>query len=597
MYIMVSMIAILNLGALIPIFLTIISLLLLSLLFLNFQEIKNFFKDVNKSTWFFISMLFFLGLFLRIFLLPPLFTTYLDELSYLETGKNILINGKSEVCSYSNYDLKNCRWNDKAVGFSYILAIGFLLMGLDIFTAYSLNALIGSFSIIVVFMLSYTIFKREDVGIYSAFFMCLFPLHIIFSRTIESNASFTLFFTLTLLFFFIYLHNKNLKTKFIALLFLTFAIYIRPDSLLLVPFLFLMEISIITDRKNKLKSKTFWLPWVSALFLIIPVFAQTIFAISDTVFYGKPSPLVPVGGPVVSLTYLREKIDFLYDILKGEYYPFILNLLSIVGIILIIKSWNKKALFFLFILLINSLIFLSYVHLHLRYYLTPLLMIIIFGAFGLSVFIDTLKSKIPFIEKNIHFRLLLTLSIFILVSFFTLPYLQIIQDNPTNLGRTNVMSHKRDRIYYLESETISKIDKSLENRNCYLIMENPLVSGGINRKVVPTDIILENKEIAKKILNEIGCLLYFEDYYCTDYYSLGEVCGLGFPSVEKCEELRKKIVQKCKNMHKEYNLQEYLIFSYNISENIQKEMFRNPKEIKFTLYNVSLLQHLLFKLT
>jgi len=570
-----------------PIFIPLLTatfFLMLILSTLTFSTVKKYFNKIKKVTWFFLIIIIGIGFFSRIFLIDDSLTSYLDELSYVQTAKNILIRGKPLICSYSGYQSETCRFNDKAIGYSYLLTLVYLFSGVGLNVSYIVNLLLGTLTILMIFLTSYILFKDEQASLYSSLILALFPLHIIFSRTLETNISSTFFVLSTLFCFVLYLQIKNMKTKLLTISLMVFSVYLRPENLIIIPVFFLIDLFFLIKLKTPIKN--FLVPLIILIILISPVLIQSFLSVYQSILFGRATPLAPIEGGTFSMNYFLKNYRILNKFKDGIFYPFLFNIFFFIGAFLCIKQPKKFGLLILFFTIFYSLILISYMHLHLRYLLTPLILFILLSGYGFSSIISIISSNFNKNSKKQSNNILISLLVFLSIIIILFSFIVKVRKDPDSLGNIYTALDK-DSIIYLEIESVSKIDE-IVNSDCYIIMENEIVGGITTKKIIPTRLIFEKNDVINNLVENKVCLFYFEDMYCTDYYSLGDVCGLQVQSFEKCEELRKQIVDRCKKIHENYKLVSFRDFEYNIPLHAQEKIIGNPKKIKFTLYNVSL---------
>lgn len=129
-----------------------------------------------------ISVIFLFGLFLRVIQLqntPPGFNA--DEAALGYNAYSILQTGKDEWGQ--SFPLTFKSFSDYKPGLYVYLDIPFVfLFGLNEFAVRLPSILLGSFSIILIYLLSKQLFKKELIGLSSAFLLAISPWHLQFSR-------------------------------------------------------------------------------------------------------------------------------------------------------------------------------------------------------------------------------------------------------------------------------------------------------------------------------------------------------------------------------------------------------------------------------
>lgn len=168
-------------------------------------------KDITtkKANVLLILILLF-GLITRIYSLGSIKEMYFDEIYHSFTAKLVLHN-----------DPKAWEWwNPHPEGYAYewthppFSKLG-MVLGMKIFGENSFGwripqAIIGSFSIIIIYFLAYQIFKDRKLGLIAAFIFSLDGLPLVLSR-MGMNDSYVLFFTMLSVLFFA--KNKNMASS------------------------------------------------------------------------------------------------------------------------------------------------------------------------------------------------------------------------------------------------------------------------------------------------------------------------------------------------------------------------------------------------
>lgn len=224
-----------------------------------------------KYTLLFAAILL-LGLFLRFFLLGEVPVSMHRDEAYLGyNGYSILKTGKDVSGNFLPIHLESFFFSP--AGYSYLSIPSFLVFGLNEFSVRFASALLGSLTIIPVFLISLSLFKgntsKYSIALTSALMLAIMPWHVNLSRVGVESASVVFFISLGVYFYIRYLEGKN-KLLFI-LSFISFGInffiYQAPRAFLPL-FLPLMAVSLTEIRsivKNKLQIILF------LLFIVLPV--------------------------------------------------------------------------------------------------------------------------------------------------------------------------------------------------------------------------------------------------------------------------------------------------------------------------------------
>jgi len=167
----------------------------------------------KKLTYFLLGFIFILAIFLRFYQLKEVPNgLHLDEAISGVNAYSILHTGKD---SNNNWlPLQTEVFGDyNPTGYAYLAIIPIKLFGLSEFATRFSGALLGSLTILAVFLLALSIFKNKTIGLLSAFLVAINPWHIVLSRSSEETLV-SLFFVI-LGFALVFLSLEKQKIKFL----------------------------------------------------------------------------------------------------------------------------------------------------------------------------------------------------------------------------------------------------------------------------------------------------------------------------------------------------------------------------------------------
>lgn len=234
------------------IFLTFASILFL--FFLEFKEIKKQFKKIDKKIWFFLLLILLLSLYMRT--TGPSCPTPTNKMWEYVWVAERMNNGEPLI------DIGHPR------GYSFLLAVIFLLFEANYANIVAYNILISSFTSVMVFLITYLISKNEYISLLSALTFSFLPTSIFFSQYCSAEISSVFFLGLTSVIFLISLDVKKTRMMTLALLLLVFSITMRLENTMFIPLFLLGYIPFL--KKNEFKK------------LIIPVSIFFIFMLQLT---------------------------------------------------------------------------------------------------------------------------------------------------------------------------------------------------------------------------------------------------------------------------------------------------------------------------
>ena len=561
------------LPSLLPLFFTMSFLLLVTFFVLNFRNIRKQFK-VKRFTWMILILIFLLGISLRI-LTPIYMTTYNDEFAHMDTGKNIVTYGRADVCTvgYTDFEKKDCGLFNEPAGFPYVVGLFFLFLGVSETSAYAVNVIMGSLLTVMVFLFCFLLFRNEKTGLYSAFVVSILPLYILLSRNIEPDPVSAFFILLTFLSFLLFFKIRDVKTGVFATSILAFSMSIKQENILLIPLVFLLAI-LFVDLKNLKQTVKNYKSWFLAVLFIILV-TPHVFHLSlelyPALFYGKTTATA-VGGQVIKMENIVMNAQILNKVINGSFYPILINLFLVIGLIYAFKKHRRVGIFLIIFFSLYMFVYLAYsATIVEKYLITGLIPLICFAGVGMYAVEEFVVSKLRGISRESVVNFAIPLVIFLVLFLFFVPYFYEIREGSKPLNVRH--GYPRDILHYNEREAIKMMDEKIDN--CYIVAEEPIYFSLTDLKIMRTDYVLFmfDQNIVRNVIDNGGCIFYFEDFFCTDFYGLGDRCGIENPSIETCEELRQVIISRCRIMHEKYQLHPYLEYEFD--------------NFTFTVYNIS----------
>ncbi len=196
----------------------------------------------DKKVIVFLSIIFLIGLSLRVYLPPNVHRILFDEDIYMQIAKEMVTSGRALYCTVEWIDGKCMRGEiDKHPNaLPYSLSLFYLVFGVNEFNAYAFNILISVLSILAIFLLTYIMFDDEQTALFSALFLALTPAHIVWTGSLSSEIYHTLPSLLSVVFCIAYVRKRSYTLLFSCAGFLAFAVQSRPESLIMIPVVFLI---------------------------------------------------------------------------------------------------------------------------------------------------------------------------------------------------------------------------------------------------------------------------------------------------------------------------------------------------------------------
>ena len=441
----------------------------------NWGIIKREFSKIKKTTWIYLLLIFLLALFTRIIILEHHHIMYIDEPIYMESAKNLFKENKPLLCEYIGLE-KVCRIYKKPLGWPVLLSYAFMVAGINNYVALNFSAILGSLSVALMFLFAYLVSRKGYVGLISSFILAIFPLHIRFSKSAETNIPSLFFVLVALIMFMIFAYNKNsIEMLFLSFISLLFATMIRIENMVLIIPMMLL----VCTNKVKVEIKKPAFLFIVILFLVsLPQLIQSY--INNTNIY---------GGSFFSIKLIYNNVLEAFSIVTANF-NFVLVVLLFIGVWIVFSRQKWLLIQMLAILLPFFIVYTAFQKMQARFFLVPIISVIVIASWGFCL-LD--KSK----GGKIIGAILLSL---IVISLFP--------DIVSSLQP--VYPHQ------LETKIPELIEKEVAH-DCYIVTEWPtIITSTTDLKVMSTRNALDNPELFDSFLKQTECVLFLEDSYCLE---------------------------------------------------------------------------------
>lgn len=263
---------------------------LLVLFFLNSKYLLIEFRKVNKKFLVMLFVVFMIGFCFRNS--EYWLGWHTDGYVAQESAKMWMIHGEHyKSCALGNQ--ADCLIKEQVLappGFPFLIVLAHLFFGMNSINASIISALLSSLLIVIVFFIVKIVYKNDFLGLLASFFYSIIPLNIINSQTGLSRPT-GLFFSGLALYFFLLANKRKKLVNWLAFVsFLSYAIYVRQETYILVPFFGLLIVifyfkkfkevihsSFSASKKNIVLSLSFVFTLLFFLLLQIPVLRWLLF--------------------------------------------------------------------------------------------------------------------------------------------------------------------------------------------------------------------------------------------------------------------------------------------------------------------------------
>ena len=567
-------------------YLALFSALALSLAF-NARRISRYFEKVNSEYYRLLLIAVLAFVLLEVTFVQNYHLIYNDEYIYMSMAKSILVDHIWGICSFST--ATNCvpgtiGFFHQPGGWSFLLALAFGAFGIHLSVAYALTFLLGVASIVLIFFVSYLIFRDERPALMASVALASMPLFMSYSRTSIPDISVLAFILLSVLLSLIYLKKRDIWIGVSALLAIAYLMTIKVDSVVIMPVVLIFAAAYWSEsRQGNSRAKKIEF---AALLLIFAA------AIAPQVVFLYHSSLDTFGAAIysnqskISIQNFEGNVaqnaefwfgafdavrnrgigynNFVYNIA----FPVTTTIFAIVGVAGLIAKRRFRELAAL--LLMFAVIFVFYTSFYAggvtyglgvdtRYFLGDFAVIAMLSGFGFVYLYEITKGAIRSRARQIPGGIGFYIMSVLLVLFLLLPAFQFM--TITSHSPSTIATYAGERAD--ESFILSNLNKI--PLNCTVMTFQPplwYVNGRADIYATWANI----PQYARTLSNMSKCM-YF-DYDLTCY--VGSANGTGYQNTHT----------ECSSMLRNYTVedvasQNYTGYSWNVTFHIYKILGRN----------------------
>lgn len=222
---------------------------------------------LNKKIGTYILLFFAFGFaaFLRLYNLSDFPVGFhIDEASLGYNGYSLLLTGKDENNNILPLYI-DMFGDNRPSGYHYLTILPVKIFGLNEFSTRLPAAIFGSLSVLVIFFLTYTLFRSRLIAFMASLFMAIAPWHIVLSRA-SGEAIVALFFIMTGASFIIRSLINHSKSNLIFGTFsLSISYFFYHTPRVFVPLLFTGLLIFLYPKLRKIENKSYIATLVSSL--------------------------------------------------------------------------------------------------------------------------------------------------------------------------------------------------------------------------------------------------------------------------------------------------------------------------------------------
>ena len=469
-------------------------LLLICLLVCIIRFRKKIFSGIilSRKTLSLLILIFIFGVLLRTFFVPHTFMVFDDEYLYFSNAKEFSLENKYCTRTAGIEELV-CQRTPYPAGHPFFLSIFFDTFGINLKVAFAFSILLSSLSIIMIFLVSYSMFKDEILSLFSAIILTGIPVFLKLSGSASSESLSILLLLITFFFASRFLDQKSSGMLWLSAFSYLLLVQVRVENFLfIIPFLiFLFKEKVLLKRMMLQNFSVVLILIILLIPLLLNIGQQNIVVKKEASHLMNPKASLTFSD---NISYFKENIggNLLFWV-NNAINPVIFTVLFVLGLIFM---WNfDKRIFWT--LLVFFLLFLTVYSMftenlsflfgrHFRFTLILYIPIIISSAFALTGLLNLMK-------KASH-KKAFTIIVILFLLWIPSVYADFIQNNyHHNFDEFNFLSGLNiDENCYIFTNRLPPVSSLLENKfstlqdfyfnknkldSCVLIYLNPYVLG------------------------------------------------------------------------------------------------------------------------
>jgi Dolichyl-phosphate-mannose-protein mannosyltransferase len=209
--------------------------------------------------------------FAMVLIAPRTNRIFYDEQIYQGIARNLSDLHLAQLCNdgtveYGHLQCWRHEYNKQPFGYPYAVSLGYRLAGASDDVAHWMNVLAAAATAGVLFLLTLLITDNRLSAGLAAFSFALIPEQLRWSHTAASEPSAAFLCALAMLAAAAFVHSRSTTALIWAACASSFAAYMRPEAVLIVP---MTALAILVGAANEARHVRFW--WVAALCLVLLV--------------------------------------------------------------------------------------------------------------------------------------------------------------------------------------------------------------------------------------------------------------------------------------------------------------------------------------
>jgi len=384
-------------------------------------------------------------------------------------------------------------------GYPFTLAVAYMFFGISEVVAFNLTVLLGSLSIILIFLIGYLLTKKEEIALFSALLFALIPVHIMWSGTTASEPVFVFYTLLAVFALSLALKSNTWKSNLFAMSSLAFACQIKAESGILLALTAVFMLLLDKKLRIRINDIKFLVPLIICFVLITPYILHMIHSAQTDPWGAK--------GKKFGLEFAKKNIPinawFWIMGYKTIEHPILFTIFALIGLIFIIIEQRRLALvlgfWFLMFFFVYAFFYAGSVKYgtDVRYSLSGYPPLILLAGFGLY-FLYLVLGKVT---RKYGLMFLVLVAIILISFYFYLP--------SVSTPAKEIMEANQARTYHdFVVREASKLDK-----DCYILSHTPSIFLIMDLGSLQTWYGQDSVKM-RELFNKTDCVIFDDNYWC-----------------------------------------------------------------------------------
>ena len=212
----------------------------------SFNDISSIFKHLKfrNASLILLLAIIFVFLMFEFTVIKSTQRVFFDDVIYQSQALYLIRTGQAVMCNYGTpFNCFTDYMFHEPIGTAFNIAIGYAIFGINQAAAYNLQLALATLSILIVFFISFLLFKDHNAALFSAAFFALSPTLLVWAKPVTSDLEMMFYAALSIFFMIIFTYKKNIRTLSAFAFSIVLLTYMKINALIylfLLPLLFII---------------------------------------------------------------------------------------------------------------------------------------------------------------------------------------------------------------------------------------------------------------------------------------------------------------------------------------------------------------------